>query len=133
LNHYNPNAGGFFNFDSKLKKNRVELRVPISAGKFDIMGSADVYNDPSDNTSVYIELGYTFDVAQGVKVRPLASFTPTKNYYTTDGKANVTQLGFATMKEFKITNGITLPVKVEMVYNPDRKNFYSAFGVTAKF
>lgn len=137
LDHYNPNAGGFFDYSRNGEDvpatNRVELRTLFNAGNFDFFGAADVYNDPSGNVSIYLEFGYTLMLPKNVKVRPLVSFTPADNYYTTDGKADVTQVGFITSKAIDITDKLNLSAKVDMIYNPDRDNFYSAFGLTAKF
>jgi Bacterial protein of unknown function (Gcw_chp) len=133
LEHYNPNAGDFFKFENAKMTNRVEVRTLFNAGKFDFFGCADVVNDPSDNTSVYLEFGYTVDMPNDIKVRPLVSVVPTKSYYTTDGKANFTQIGFITSKDLKISDKFSLPVKVDMIYNPDRMKFYTSFTVTAKF
>jgi len=133
LDHYNPNFGDFLDFDSNAKTNRGEIRTLFNLGKFDFLGSADVINDPSDNTSIYIELGYTFDMPNDVKVRPLVSFTPSDNYYTIDGKADITQIGFITSKNVIISKSFSLPLKVDMIYNPDRKKLYTAFTVSVKF
>jgi len=137
LDHYNPNAGGFFDYSRKGEDvpatNRIELRTLFNAGNFDFFGAADVYNDPSDNVSIYLEFGYTITLPKDVKLRPLVSFTPADSYYTTDGKADVTQVGFITSKAINLTDKLNLSAKVDMIYNPDRDNFYSAFGFAAKF
>ncbi|MEM9929154.1 MAG: hypothetical protein AAF840_05010 [Bacteroidota bacterium] len=137
LGHYNPNAGGFFNYSRSGElvplNNRVEIRTLLQAGNFDFLGAADVINDPTGNVTLYLEFGYSIPMAKDVKLRPLVSFTPTENYYTADGKADLTQIGFITTKSFKVTNQLSLTAKVDMVYNPDRDDFYSAFGLVSRF
>ncbi|MEM1356768.1 MAG: hypothetical protein AAGF89_01110 [Bacteroidota bacterium] len=137
LGHYNPNVGGFFNYTREGEAipltNRVELRTLFNAGKFDFVGAADVINDPSGNVSIYLEFGYTITMPREVKLRPVVSLTPSDNFYTIDGKADVTQIGVITSKAFSFTDKLSLAAKVDMIYNPDRDDFYSAFGLTAKF
>ncbi|MEM6771223.1 MAG: hypothetical protein AAF597_11620 [Bacteroidota bacterium] len=137
LGHYNPNAGGFLDYSRNgeltAPNNRVELRTLLQAGSFDFTGAADVMNDPTGNVTLYLEFGYTLTMPRNVKLRPLVSFTPTDNYYTSDGKADVTQIGLITAKSFSLSNQFDLTAKVDMIYNPDRDDFYTAFGLTAKF
>lgn len=138
LTHYNPNIGGFFNFNNKPKgtntalTNRVELRAGYNIGKLDFFGGWDFINDPSNNTSLYLEMGYTFDMPKNIKVRPFISAVPNENYYTTNGKADVTQIGWYTSKAFSIGKDINLVLKIDMVYNPDRDQFNSAFNASIK-
>tara|TARA_R110001592_G_scaffold17726_2_gene74165 strand:+ start:2088 stop:2942 length:855 start_codon:yes stop_codon:yes gene_type:complete len=139
LTHYNPNVGGFFDFDNVpvggggALTNRVELRAVYNVGKLDFFGGWDFYNDPTENSSLYLETGYTFDFSKGVKVRPFISGVANDNYYTTDGKADITQVGWYTSKSFSIGKEVSLSVKADMVYNPDRDQFNAAFGATFKF
>jgi len=137
LTHYNPNVGGFLDYrrsdEPTPLTNRVELRALFNAGKFDFLGSVDVYNDPTDNVSTYLEFGYTFEMPKEIKLRPLVSVAPLASYYTTDGEADITQIGFITSRTFNIGDKVSLPVKIDMIYNPDRDAFYTAFGLGAKF
>jgi hypothetical protein len=140
LTHYNPNVGEFFNFDNRLTSddpaltNRVEFRAIYNIGKFDAFLGWDFLNDPSsnDNTSLYLEFGYTVDMPKEIKVRPFVSFVPKDNYYTTDGKADVTQVGFYTSKSYNIGKELGLTLKLDAVYNPDRDQFNSAINATIK-
>ncbi|EDM44859.1 dihydroxyacetone kinase subunit DhaK [unidentified eubacterium SCB49] len=138
LTHYNPNVGGFFDFDNvpveggNAVNNRIEFRTMYNIGKLDFFGGWDFYNDPSGNSSLYLEAGYTFDFQKGISVRPFISGTPNDNYYTTDGKADLTQVGWYTSKSFSIGEDVGLSLKADMVYNPDRDQFNAAIGATVK-
>lgn len=138
LTHYNPNVGGFFDFDNvpveggNAVNNRIEFRTIYTIGKFDFFGGWDFYNDPSGNSSLYLEAGYTFDFQKGIKVRPFVSGVPNDNYYTKDGKADFTQVGWYTSKSFTIGEDVGLSLKGDMVYNPDRDQFNAAIGATVK-
>lgn len=138
LTHYNPNVGGFFDYDNVPEggggalTNRIELRTVYTLGKFDFFGGWDFYNDPSDNSSLYLEAGYTFNFPREIKVRPFVSGVPNDNYYTTDGKADFTQVGWYTTKSYALGKDIGLALKADMVYNPDRDQFNAAIGATVK-
>jgi len=138
LTHYNPNVGGFFDFNNKpdgaagALTNRVELRTIYNIGKLDFFGGWDFINDPTGNSSLYLEMGYTFDMSKDIKVRPFISGVPNDNFYTTDGKADVTQIGWYTSKSYSLGKDIDLVLKTDMVYNPDRDQFNAAFNATIK-
>ncbi len=138
LTHYNPNVGEFFNFNNEptgggaALTNRVEFRTQYNYGKFDFFGGWDFVNDPTDNSSLYLEVGYTFDFPKNIKVRPFVSGVPNKNYYTTDGEAKFTQVGWYTSKSIALGKEVELLLKVDMVYNPDRDQFNAAIGSTFK-
>lgn len=136
LTHYNPNVGGFFDYDNVPEEggnainNRVELRAVYTIGKLDFFGGWDFYNDPSGNSSLYLEAGYTFEFPKRIKVRPFVSGVPNDNYYTKDGKADFTQVGWYTSKTYSIGKEVGLNLKADMVYNPDRDQFNAAIGAT---
>ncbi|GAA3649834.1 hypothetical protein GCM10022397_38050 [Flavivirga jejuensis] len=138
LTHYNPNVGGFFDFNNTPEgggaalTNRVELRTIYNVGKLDFFAGWDFINDPSDNSSLYLEMGYTFDFPKDIKIRPFISGVPNDNFYTTDGKADFTQVGWYTSKAFPIGKDINLALRADMVYNPNRDQFNAAFNATIK-
>jgi len=138
LSHYNPNNGGFFDFNNvpagseNAINNRVELRTIYNIGKLDFFGGWDFANDPTGNSSLYLEMGYTFDFANDIKVRPFISGVPNDNFYTKDGEADLTQIGWYTSKSLSIAKNINLVLKADMVYNPDRDQFNAAFNATIK-
>ncbi|WP_424002530.1 hypothetical protein [Maribacter sp. IgM3_T14_3] len=134
LPHYDPNVGGFLNFDNDGATNRLELRAVYNIGKLDFFVGWDFYNSfPGSDAPLYLEVGYSIDMPNSITVRPFVSASPNDNYYTTDGEANVTQIGWYTSKSYSIGKEVGLALKADMVYNPDREEFNAAFGATVKF
>ncbi|WP_299312487.1 hypothetical protein [uncultured Aquimarina sp.] len=133
LPHYDPNVGGFFDFDNDGATNRLELRAVYNIGKLDFFAGWDFYNSfPGSDAPLYLEVGYSIDMPNKITVRPFISASPNDNYYTTDGKANVTQIGWYTSKSYSISKEVGLTFKTDMVYNPDREEFNAAFNATIK-
>jgi len=133
LPHYDPNVGGFFKFDNDGATNRLELRAVYNVGKLDFFAGWDFYNSfPGSDSPLYLEMGYTIDMPNGVSVRPFISGSPNDNYYTVDGGADVTQMGWYTSKSYSISKDVGLTLKADMVYNPDRQEFNAAFNAIIK-
>lgn len=132
MDHYNPNFGDIGNWKKKGEgSNTLEIRGILKAGNFDLLGSVNVYND--DDNSNYVEVGYTVAFPKDFKVRPLISFTPTKSPFNGTSEFAFTQVGVIAAKDIKFSNGITLPIKVDFIVNPDMDKFYTAFGLGIKF
>ncbi|TPN87062.1 TorF family putative porin [Aquimarina algicola] len=133
LPHYDPNVGGFFDFDNDGATNRLELRAIYNIGKLDFFAGWDFYNSfPGSDAPLYLEVGYSIEMPNKITVRPFISGSPNDNYYTTDEKANVTQIGWYTSKSYSISKEVGLTLKADMVYNPDREEFNAAFNATIK-
>lgn len=128
LDHYNPNFGNIGNFKSDGEgSNTIEARALFNFGKFDLMASINIYNDPKNST--YLELGYNAELGKGFKVRPLVSVTPTESPFNgTDGFA-LTQVGVITSKDFSLSKDLGLTLRADFIVNPNLDKFYTAFGV----
>lgn len=81
-----------------------------------------------DNSfSTYIELSYPFSV-KTIDFNVAAGFTPWESViYATDG-FKVTNLSIAARKEFRITDGFTLPIFTSIIFNPAVEDVHFVFG-----
>lgn len=132
LDHYNPNFGKIGNWSNKGKgSNTLEARMIVKFWDFDLMGSVNFYND--EDHSNYVELGYTASLPNNYKVRPLVSFTPTKSLFNGTDDTAFTQVGIITSKDIRISDKLTIPIKVDFIVNPNLDKFFTAFGLGLKF
>jgi hypothetical protein len=132
LNHYNPNFGRVGDWAGNGRgSNTLEFRSILNVGKFDFLGSFNFLND--EKNSPYLEVGYTATLPNDYKMRFLASCTPMESpFHGTDSFA-ITQVGVITSKDIKITESFNLPVRIDLIVNPELDKFYTAFGFAIVF
>lgn len=75
------------------------------------------------NDDLYFEAGYAFD--------KISLFVGAGNsVYSTDGKFALVNIGASTVKEIKITDSFSIPLKASVILNPKSEQFFLVAGIT---
>jgi hypothetical protein len=75
----------------------------------------------SSGSDVYLQAGYAFD--------NVGIFLGAGNgWYTSDGEFAVCNVGIETGKTIKVTDSFSVEVTGQIVFNPDKKNFFVVVG-----
>ncbi|MEK8180178.1 TorF family putative porin [Flavobacterium buctense] len=82
--------------------------------------------NPKQNFTTYLELGYAFDFFQNIEISPVvgAVLNNKAAYYTYAdyGKVSFTNFGITATKEFDLGNGISMPIALNYTHNGASKN-----------
>ena len=102
--------------------------------KFDANSSVSPFTginqDPSKQAySTYIEFGYAFKYCS-----PFLGITPADGYYGDGYGGNtgfsVCNVGITSIKNLKISDAFSLPLKATLGFNPQKEDVYLVFGIT---
>ena len=99
--------------------------VPIT-----VQLGAVVYNDPDH--SLYAGVLYTVDVGRGVTLTPECGvvFGRSRRWYSTNGDpVNVTNCTVTVARSVDFGHGISLPLSVALVVNPEAERVHLVAGV----
>lgn len=131
---------GFFNYGKNGVKT-VDLNVLFDFSEYDfplnatwstlVAGNDYRYNangrNPKQNYTTYLEVGYTWeDVFQKIELDPVvgAVFNNQAEYYTAGdyNKVSFVNLGIKALREFQLTDRITMPLSLNYIHNAATKN-----------
>lgn len=131
---------GFFNYGSDGSKTVDAMlyfdfsegyQFPFNATISTLVAGNDFRYDnngenPKQNFTTYLELGYAFDFFQNIEISPVvgAVLNNKAAYYTYADydKISFTNLGITAAKEFDLGKGITMPISLNYTHNGASKN-----------
>jgi hypothetical protein len=126
----------FADFESDTSRHTIDIEVAYNGSAklpFTLKAATFVYGSdektPSGNRvySTYIEAGAFHNFGE-INLKTWAGFTPYKSYYAS--KPRLMNLGLSATRNFKITEKLTMPVKLLVYSNPYRKDMNIVLGVT---
>lgn len=134
--YYYPFAGlAFSNFDGDGQgAHTMELAFSYEGTEelpLRFLISNNIHNDIPGENSLYAEAGYSFDVQDVTLDLFLGGAKGVSSWYgiTTD-KFELINLGFTASKSVKISQEFSVPLSLQMVYNPYVKNTFVVFKLS---
>ncbi|MBK7212358.1 MAG: hypothetical protein IPH88_03460 [Bacteroidales bacterium] len=133
FNYKKDQTGHLFEISAKfLGTEKLPLSLLVATNVY----GADAVRENGDiQYSTYLELGYSFTVAE-TPCSAYLGFTPTKPD-TDKGETGfygegpgVINLGVTAAKEIKITDKYSLPVNASLITNPQAENIFLVFGIS---
>jgi len=122
--YYSPDFMLFEKSTDTTGAHAVEINAGLSLGGFSLSANY-IVNDAASlgvaGGDMYFQAGYDF--------KNLSIFVGAGDgWYTTDGEFNICNIGLGTSKEIKITDSFSVPVKGQVVLNPEREALYLVVG-----
>ncbi len=139
--YYNPKIGennNYFKFKDGENCHSTELAISKEASKkvpVKLLLSSFFFGDKNPKTgnpyfSTYAEASIPFNILN-LSVEPIAGITTHKGYYA--NKFSVINTSVVIKKDIPLTNKMSLPLKLLMVYNPTREKSYLSLGTGISF
>ncbi len=141
FDYYNPVNGGhndFFTFKEGENRHSAEFAIVRNPSKYfpvKLMGTSFFFGDKNAETgnpfySTYLEAAYSLDL-KWVKLEPTLGIATHKSYYA-EGFA-VINSSFSIKKEIELAHGLTMPLSLSMIHNPDQNKSFLSFGSGISF
>ncbi len=116
----------FFETSKELGSHALELNAGFAKGGFSLSANY-IFNEAGGIASVggdkYFQIGYAFS---NVSLFAGAG----DGWHTSDGEFNLCNLGIGTSKTIQITEKFALPVSGQVIFNPDKEQFYVVAGIS---
>lgn len=112
-------TGNDYSYYKKGGSHSLEANLGYNIGKLSLSGNYLL----NVNKDLYFEAGYAFD-----KVSVFLGAG--NNVYSTDSKFAVVNMGASVVKEIKMTDSFTLPLKATAIFNPKSRQFFFVAGIT---
>lgn len=124
----------YFQYDNKTTGHSYEASLVLGNFKFPLQLTSSVFFYGADKDvngdnyySLYFEAAYNFNIANQDLNVFLGGTTAEGLYGTGPGFVN---LGCSLVKEVKITDSFSLPIKGSVIFNPREENVYFVIGLT---
>ncbi len=123
--YYYPGTS-YFDFSKASGGHGLELNLGYTTGGLSISGNY-ILNEAGGAATAggdkYFELGYAFE-----KFSIFAGAGD--GWHTPDAKFALVNVGISTVKEIKITDTFSIPLKASAILNPKTEQFYLVAGIT---
>jgi uncharacterized protein (TIGR02001 family) len=123
--YYYPGTS-YFDFTKATGGHGLELNLGYTTGALSISGNY-ILNQAGGAATAggdkYFELGYAFE-----KFSIFAGAGD--GWHTPDAKFALVNVGISTVKEIKITDTFSIPLKASAILNPKTEQFYIVAGIT---
>lgn len=131
----NLSNNDYFEYEDNKTKHILEPTIEINGGDnlpLRLAASVFAYGLDKDTAgknyySSYIEMGYTFAIAE-YEIDLFTGFTPKTGFY--GDYEGVVNAGLSVTREIKITDHFTLPVKSAIITNPQKENIFLVFTLS---
>ena len=139
--YYNPITdaeNSFFNFEDQLNRHSLELafsKKPTKAIPIRFLISSFFFGDENPQTgnpfySSYTEVGAPFKLLD-LDIEPMIGITTHKGYYASEFAVINTSLNI--QKNIKLSSSLNVPLKLLMIYNPNKKEKLLSVGTGVFF
>lgn len=131
----NINNNNYFEYDDKKTAHIIEPTLEFNGGEklpLRLAASVFAYGLDKDTAgknyySSYFELGYNFKINDN-NINIFTGFTPKAGFY--GPYEGIVNAGMGVKREINITDRYSLPIKCELISNPQKENIFVLFTIS---